>query len=502
MVFNSYTFVFLYLPAVVILYHLINGRGSYTAGKLFLLASSLVFYCLNDMSALPVLIGESAVNYLLSLILRKTAGNGEKDPTVRKARPDGVRRIILCTGIVLNLAALVYFKYLGFFDSIINSLFGTGLTAGGVLLPLGISYYTFSQIAFLTDSYKNPEESCSFTDYALFVGFFPKISVGPIALARDMIPQFNDPIRKKANPDNIASGMVIFAAGLAKKVLLADNLAPYVTWGYNNLDKLGTTNALIVMLAYTMQIYFDFSGYCDMAKAVCLMLNIDLPDNFLSPYRAVSVDDFWKRWHITLTSFFTRYVYIPLGGNRKGRVRTYINMFIIFFLSGLWHGANYTFIIWGLIHGAGITLSKLLKDRTAGLPVALRRFGTFVFINLTWIFFRAANMSEAFAFFRQLFSFNFISVNIELAAQATPDEMQFIQWMILTGLNKTPYYSGCIIAIAFLLISVFISMYCKNATERLATLRFNLRTGITTVILMVLSILSLSGVTEYIYTNF
>ncbi len=489
MIFNSYAFVLLYLPVVVIIYHVINGKGYFMAGKLFLLAASLIFYCLNDAAAFPVLLAVITVNYLLSVLLGKIGSVG-------------IRKLVLCAGIVFDLCTLIYFKYLGFFEGIMNSLFNTGFSVKEAILPLGISYYTFSQIAFLADSYKEPDKSYSFPDYALFISFFPKISVGPIAFAGDMIPQFNDSIRKKADPDNIAAGMVIFAAGLSKKVLLADNLAPYVTWGYSNIDILGTTNALVVMLAYTMQIYFDFSGYCDMAKAICLMLNIDLPDNFLSPYRAVSVDDFWKRWHITLTSFFTRYVYIPLGGNRKGKIRTYVNMFIIFFLSGLWHGAAYTFIVWGLVHGTGITLSKLLKDRMARVPVFLRRAGTFIFVNLSWIFFRAPDMTTAAAFYRQLFSLNLIPVNIELVAKATPDEMQFIQWMILTGLDRTPYYSGCVIAIGFLLISVFISMYCKNATERLAALKLNARTVATTVILMVLSILSLSGVTEYIYTNF
>ena len=489
MIFNSYSFVLLYLPAVVILYHFINGRGFFLAGKLFLLAASLVFYCLNDVSALPVLLTMIAVNYLLSVLSCKI-------------HSVNTRRLILCAGIIFNLGALIYFKYLGFFEGILNSLFNTGFTVKEAVLPLGISYFTFSQIAFLADSYKDPGTVYSFTDYALFISFFPKISVGPIAFAKDMIPQFNDSVRKKASPDNIASGMVIFAVGLSKKVLLADNLAPYVTWGYSNIDALGTTNALLVMLAYTMQIYFDFSGYCDMAGAVCRMLNLDLPDNFLSPYRAVSVDDFWKRWHITLTSFFTRYVYIPLGGNRKGKIRTYVNMFIVFFLSGLWHGAAYTFIVWGLVHGTGITLSKLLKDKMARVPVFLRRTGTFLFINLSWILFRAPDMTCAAAFYRQLFSLNFVPVNIVLVAEATPDEMQFLQWLILTGLDRTPYYSGCVIATGFLLICVFISMYCRNATERLAALKLNKRAVATTAVLMVLSILSLSGVTEYIYTNF
>ncbi len=490
MIFNSYVFVFLYMPVVVILYHGLNRAGYFRASKLMLLAASLLFYCFNGPEALPVLLISITVNYLLAMCINKNA-----DRT-------GLRRLVTAAGIILNLALLIYFKYLGFFSDVINSLSGAGITVEAVLMPLGISYYTFSQIAFLTDTYRDPETRYNFLDYALFISFFPKISVGPIAFAKDMIPQFNDDLRKVLSYDNIAKGMVIFAVGLSKKVLIADNLENYVTWGFSNLEVLGTTNALIVLLAYTMQIYFDFSGYCDMAKAICLMLNIELPDNFLSPYRAVSVEDFWKKWHITLTSFFTRYVYIPLGGNRKGKIRTYINMFIIFFLSGLWHGASYNFIIWGLIHGAGITMSKILKERMVKLPLFLRRLGTFCFINLTWVFFRAPDLKDAGVFLRQLFSMNFYPVNMELVAKATPDEMQFLQWMILTGADKTPYISGCIIAIGFLLASVFISMYCRNSTERLATMKFSGRTVATTVILMVLSILSLSGVSKFIYTNF
>ena len=226
---------------------------------------------------------------------------------------------------------------------------------------------------------------------------------------------------------------------------------------------------------------------------------------------------------MTLTNFFTRYVYIPLGGNRKGKVRTYVNMFIIFFLSGLWHGAAYTFVVWGLIHGVGISLSKLLKDKTEKLPKLLRCAGTFIFVDLTWIVFRSEKLVYAIEFFRQLFSFKFIPVNIELVAKATPDEMQFLQWLVLTSKDEAPYLSGCVVIIGFLLIASFISVYCKNSTERLTalgisgakkapagadkqedakTVKFGTRSVVTTVVLLVLSILSLSGVTEFIYTNF
>ena len=518
MLFNSYSFVLVFLPAVIILFHLINKHGHYAAAKMLLLGASVLFYCCGGLKAFVILVASLIINYCIFRYL------------ITAKLDDRLRRLFLCLGIILNIGILIYYKYLGFFAGVINSLFKTGFPVREVFLPLGISYYTFSQIAFLVDGYREPDNKYSLPDYALFVTFFPKVSVGPIATAKDMIPQFNDPTRKTVNYDNIAGGIVIFAAGLAKKVLLADNLAPYADWGFSHINDLGTVNAVIVMLAYTMQIYFDFSGYCDMAKAVCLMLNLDLPDNFLSPYRAVSVEDFWKRWHMTLTGFFTRYVYIPLGGNRKGKVRTYVNMFIIFFLSGLWHGAAYTFIAWGLIHGVGISLSKLLKDKMERLPYKLRCAGTFMFVNVAWIFFRSERLVYAVEFLRQLFSFKFLPVNIELVAEATPDEMQFLQWLILTYKGEAPYLSGCVLIIGFLLIASFISVYCKNSTERLVSLgltgmehktgyvqaglqetklpedqpglKLSGRTVATTVILLVLSILSLSGVTEFIYTNF
>ncbi|MCR5421703.1 MAG: MBOAT family protein [Lachnospiraceae bacterium] len=490
MIFNSYQFIFLFLPTVVIIYHFINSKNRYEAAKIFLLVASLAFYVFFSFQMLLILILSILLNYLISLGIYKNPHN----TTIKKT--------LLFIGIAFNLGLLIYYKYLGFFDGIINSVFKTGLSVQKTLIPLGISYYTFSQIAFLTDTFKDSDKKYNFIDYALFISFFPKISVGPIMFAKDLIPQFNDPDRKKTDYNNIARGIIIFTMGLAKKVLVADHLSKYVTWGYSNIDKLGTTNALLTMLAYTLQIYFDFSGYCDMAKGIFQLLNLKASENFLSPYKALSIADFWKKWHITLTSFFTNYVYIPLGGNRKGKLRTYINMFIIFFLSGLWHGADFTFIIWGILHGIGITFSKLLKDKMLKIPKTIRHLGTFIFINITWVFFRSSDLNEALDFFRQLFSFKFIPINIEFAAKTTPDELQFIQWLILSALDKTPYLSACIISVGFLLCAIMICFYCKNSSEITAGIKLNSSVVTTTVILLVLSILSLSNVTEFIYTNF
>ena len=218
-----------------------------------------------------------------------------------------------------------------------------------------------------------------------------------------MIPQFNDTLKKGADYDHIAKGLFMFVLGLSKKVLLADNLAVIVNWGYTNFFSVDSLIALIMIVGYTMQIYFDFSGYCDMAMGVCKMLNFELPLNFDSPYKALSIDEFWKKWHITLTRFFRQYVYFPLGGSRKGKVRTYINIFLIFLLSGFWHGANYTFILWGVIHGIGMCLSKAFGRYTGKLPKALRFLFTFIYINLTWIFFRAESVAQAVELLGKLF---------------------------------------------------------------------------------------------------
>ncbi|HOO28249.1 MAG TPA: MBOAT family O-acyltransferase, partial [Lachnospiraceae bacterium] len=260
--------------------------------------------------------------------------------------------------------------------------------------------------------------------------------------------------------------------------------------------------ALLVMLAYTMQIYFDFSGYCDMAAGICLMLNIDLPVNFDSPYKAKSITEFWKKWHITLTRFFRVYVYFPLGGNRKGKIRTYINMFLIFFLSGLWHGAAYTFIIWGMLHGIGICLSKLLAKWTVKLPSFVRWLGTFLFVNITWIYFRAPDLASANAFIGQLFSFQFQPLSIALVAAATPAEANLAQWLIQNSSGSAPYYSGAVIILGVLVFSVFAGTVMKNTQERVQSFKASKGILAVTVLLLIWSILSLSEVSKFIYVNF
>lgn len=490
MVFNSYLFVLVFLPLVVAGYHMLNKTNHFDIAKVFLLCMSLWFYCFQNVKALPVLLGSILFNYTL---VRFLFGEGSAST---------VRKCTLIVGILLNLSSLFYFKYLGFFEVILNKTFDTEFTFISLFLPLGISFFTFQQIAYLIDSYRDSAVRYRFLDYALFVSFFPKITVGPIALSTELIPQFNDSLRKKVNYENLSKGLVSFSFGLAKKVLLADALADYVDWGYFNIPSLGSVNAFLIMLAYTMQIYFDFSGYCDMASGICLMLNFDLPVNFDSPYKAKSIAEFWKRWHITLTRFFRTYVYFPLGGNRKGKLRTYVNMFIIFFLSGLWHGAAFTFLAWGMLHGIGICLSKLFAKWTQKLPGFLRWVGTFLFVNLAWVYFRAPDIKSANAFLGQLFSFEFLPVDIKLIAAATPAEANLLQWLVQRAHNGSPYYSGLIIILLALAFSVFAGTVMKNTQERIRNFKPSKSLLTVTVLLLVWSVLSLSEISKFIYVNF
>lgn len=486
----SYSFILIFLPIVVAGWFHLNKRGLTGIAKVFLLLASLYFYAMAGVQQLIALSVSICLVYIIG-----NFGFTEKVP-------GKIRKLILIVGIALNLGALAYCKYLTYFETLLNDHAGTDFTFTAIVIPLGISYFTFSQIAYLVDSYKDMSNKYSFLDYALFVSFFPKVTVGPIALSSEMIPQFNDESRKKVNYENLSKGLYGFTFGLAKKLLIADSLSPFVDLGYQNILNLGTTNALMVIVSYTMQIYFDFSGYCDMAVGICRMMNFDLPDNFDAPYRSLSIAEFWKRWHITLTRFFRNYLYIPLGGNRKGKFRTYLNNFLIFFLSGLWHGAATTYVVWGVIHGIGAIFSKIASPVMKKLPKCIRWFLTFAFVNLAWVYFRAPDFETANLMIKELFTGGIIPVNITMVASTIPPEGDLIQWIVLKLAPQWTYYSGSIILIGLMIFAVIASTLFKTTAERVKNFKPS-KPGIAlTVILLVWSVLSLSEVTQFIYVNF
>lgn len=490
MSFNSYFFVLVFFPVAIIGYHMMNKLGRGRFGKWFLLLMSLWFYGYAGLRGLFTIAISIVINYGLYLLYSKVK----------------FKRTLMILGVILNILALIYFKYLFFLEVTLYELTGTQLTYTSLIVPLGISFITFSQISFLVDSYKDAidgnAEKVSFTDYALYVLFFPKVTVGPIALSKDFIKEINKASEIGVDWDNISKGLYAFTLGLTKKVLIADSLAHYADWGFSNVEGLGTLNALIVMVSYTMQIYFDFSGFCDMALGISKMLNINIPINFNSPYRALSIGEFWDRWHITLTKFFTKYVYIPLGGNRKGKVRTYVNILIVFLVSGIWHGAAVTFIIWGLMHGIASCIDRVISPYAEKLPKAIRWFVTFLFVNVAWVFFRATDVENALMLLKELVSFKFTPVNVELVAKATPKGYELVQWLVVEFTKIQAYYSGLPIILAILIFAIFAGIKMKNTNERIENFKPSSKTVLVTVILFVWCVISLSEVSTFIYVNF
>ena len=492
MVLPSYSFIFIFLPVVTILYWIVNSRNLYTLGKIILLAASVCFYAmltpgLKGLAALFVSIG---VSYIIATFALK-----------KDIRPS-LRKLFLCAGVVLNITLLVYCRYLTYIEDLLSQAGMGSLTFTAIVVPVGISYFTFSQIAYLVDTYRDPEIRYSFLDYALFVSFFPKISVGPIALTTEMIPQFNDDLRKKIDYGKMAKGFYRFTLGLSKKLLIADNLGKFVDIGYSNIPNLSSGDAILVVLSYTLQIFFDFSGYCDLASGLCLMLGFDLCENFDAPYRSLSIREFWKRWHITLTRFFRNYLYIPLGGNRKGKVRTYINNLFIFVVSGLWHGAATHFVLWGTIHGVGMIISKLISGVTEKIPKFVRWLLTFIFVSVAWVFFRADDTQMALDLLSRVFTGGFGALNSALIAACIPTEFQLFQWIVLKFAPDATFYTGCAIWIILVAIGLYFSTFAKTARERCDAFVASRRKVAITVILFVWSVLSLSEVAEFIYVNF
>ena len=342
MLFNSYEFIFLFLPIVLLGFHLIGKQGHHRVAIAWLVGASLFFYGWWNPAYLLLMLFSVLFNYSVGVSLSNTSG--------RKL----LSKTILTIGVSVNLAILGYFKYANFFVDNLNALSGTNLILNEVILPLAISFFTFQQIAYLVDAYRGKTKEYNFLHYCLFVTFFPQLIAGPIVHHKEMLPQFAKDAVYKLRSKHLAIGITIFALGLFKKVVLADGVSVYATPVFNAAEAgvmLTFFEAWGGALAYTFQLYFDFSGYSDMAIGIARMFGIRLPLNFNSPYKATSIIDFWRRWHITLSRFLRDYLYIPLGGSRKGRVRRYINLMTTMILGGLWHGAGWTFLLWGALHG-------------------------------------------------------------------------------------------------------------------------------------------------------
>src|ERR1700761_3796030 len=380
MLFNSYPFIFIFLPVVLLGYFASRRLGA-TAPVIWLALASLVFYSFSSWPFVALLLGSIAFNYLTGLLL------------ISRRLRGGSRFAVLTVGVSGDLIALGIFKYAGFLVANFNAVFSTPV-AVNILLPVGISFYTFTQVAFLVDAYRGKVAHYGLPHYALFVTYFPHLIAGPILHHRDMIPQFESVESKRPNPRLILYGLIIFGIGLFKKTVLADGIQPLVVLAFYQAAP-SFDQAWIGALAYTFQLYFDFSGYSDMAIGISLMFGIFLPLNFNSPYKATSIIDFWRRWHITLSQFLRDYLYIPLGGNRRGRVLRYVNLMVTMVLGGLWHGAAWTFVAWGALHGVYLCINHAWNHFSPApprfAPLAKLATGTLTFLAVVvaWVFFRA-----------------------------------------------------------------------------------------------------------------
>ncbi len=384
MLFNSYGFIFLFLPLSFFVYFYLLEKRLITGAKGFLVFSSLFFYSWWNISYLPLILTSMLFNYVIGNSLNE---NFKKVQLHKKA--------LLSFGIMANLLLLGYFKYMDFFIENFNLVFDGSIPLLHLALPLAISFFTFQQIAYLVDSYRGETAEYDFLNYALFVTFFPQLIAGPIVHHKEMMPQFASKWNLVKNYKNIATGLFIFSLGLFKKVAIADYFATFATNGFDHAEVLNFLEAWATSLSYTFQLYFDFSGYTDMAIGAALLFNIKLPINFNSPYKALDIQDFWRRWHITLSRFLRDYIYIPLGGNRKGAFRTYNNLLATFILGGIWHGAGWTFVFWGFLHGMALVIHRFWKQLGFTMPKLLAWFITFNFINIAWVFFRAREFDDA-----------------------------------------------------------------------------------------------------------
>ena len=464
---TSYVFLLAFLPVSLVGFRKLGGRR----GQWFLAAAGLLFCGWSAPWSLAVLLGEGALTYALGRAMD---------------RPESNKRLLLGVGCAAVLGVLILFKYTP----------AAGVL--GALAPLGLSFLSFQQLFYLHDRYVGQVEAVGPLDYAACLTYFPIVTSGPITRVGELAPQLAHPA--EFSWENMASGLWCFSLGLFKKVLLAGLFAGGADWGFPLAGTLSPTDAALVSLCYTLQIYFDFSGYCDMAWGIARMMGVDLPVNFDSPYQSASIAEFWKRWHITLSRFFTHCVYIPLGGNRKGMAVTCRNIMVVFLLSGVWHGAGLGFLIWGGLHGGAMVLERLCRGKVR-IPKPLGWLLTFLFVNAAWVFFRAADVSQALALLGDMCKGGWALPSPDFAdALLLPEFEAMATFANLAGVGSQGMFYYWLPLLSLPVGMALLSLpnplrqaqdFCPRAWKAFAS-----------AAALVWSVISLSGVATFIYANF
>ena len=489
MLFHSHLFIFLFLPLTLLGWYGLHFLKKEKAAQLFLTGMSLWFYAYLNINYLWMLLGSCLITWLLCAAIQRTA-----NITTRKG--------LLLLGLLFHLGSLGYFKYTNFFLENVNVLFRTGFSFADILLPVGISFYAFQQMAYLVDCYREEENVCSLLDYFTFMTYFPQLMQGPILLGKEFFGQLHDSQKHVFDTERFCRGLERFVIGLAKKALLADTLADFVNFGYSRVGFLDSPSAILLAVGYLLELYFDFSGYCDMAVGTGKMLGLELPENFDSPFKAASVKEFWRRWHMTLGRFFTRYVYIPLGGSRQGKMCTIRNTMIIFALSGLWHGASWGFVLWGILHGLGVAFDSL---NLLKLPKKwMHQILTFAYVCMAFVFFRASTIKEGLTLLKLAFTKGWTGFLWKMADAFDISELYMVEKFFNMKAPGLLQWLQMGVMVAVFGIS-FLVLTQKNASTYSAPEKGTVLTagrGLWLAFLFAWSLISLTGVSEYIYFSF
>ncbi len=467
MLFNSYEFIFVFLPLVFLIYFFLNKKKLTTVSRFFLLLSSLFFYSWWNIIYLPLIVSSIFINYAIGLAI----ADPRRNSCLQKKH-------LLILGILFNVLLLAYFKYTDFFIENTNLLFEKNFELLHLALPLAISFFTFQQIAYISDSYKGKIKQHNFIDYALFVTFFPQLIAGPIVHHKQMMPQFRNLENGFINYENIAKGIFIFSIGLFKKVVIADTFASWANLGFENPYTLNLLEAWVASFSFGFQLYFDFSGYTDMAIGLGLLFNIKIPINFRSPYKALDIQDFWRRWHITLSHFLRDYISLPL---KKREVKLRTNILLTFLISGIWHGAGWTFVIWGLLHGIALVIHDIWNKLGFQMNTLFAWLVTFNFLNITRVFFRADNISDALQILKTMF-FGAIVLPIQLESMLrflSPYGVSFGDYLLHLHTDKS--------ALIALLFSFILILLFKNSYQMMEEMLPNKKNLFFTALLLVIS---------------
>jgi len=500
MLFNSFEFLFLFLPVTLVIYTLLCRLRNPVWPLVWLLLASLLFYGWWHPAYVALLLISIGINFFVGQVLRSQG--------VARAQ----RKRLLVAGIIFNLGLLAWFKYADLLAQSFSRISGTEFDSLGIVLPLAISFFTFQQIAYLVDAYRGRVKHADLMRYSVFVAFFPQLIAGPIVHHSEMLPRLNDASRNRFDPQGMAEGVSFFAIGLCKKVVVADSLAQLANPVFSQAVSSGTFNSAdytIALLAFSLQIYFDFSAYSDMAIGLGRMFSVQLPINFNSPYKAVNIIDFWRRWHMTLSRFLKEYLYIPLGGNRKGSARRYLNLMITMLLGGLWHGAQWQFVVWGLLHGIYLTIAHgfhyiCTKQRLSFQSPRLRRILaqvlTLLAVVISWLFFRATSISEAWAMLGRILSFD--GFTLSAAYQSTLVGSNIVQVLPARLSTELAVFSSLLLLVVWVLKLPNSQQLVLNPEQQSRQWRPNKAWATAIACLFVLSVLNLGQINEFIYFQF